>query len=84
MVEPEIENAHDYCKSHFDSIFKRWMENERVVKFFIGTLMEETIKGIDVKPQKFTNKIKLAGLVVFRLDSVAMLKFKAMKQKKYA
>lgn len=60
------------------------MENERVVKFFIGTLMEETIKGIDVKPQKFTNKIKLAGLVVFRLDSVAMLKFKAMKQKKYA
>ena len=84
MVEPERENAHDYCKSHFDSIFKRWMGNERVVKFFIGTLMEETIKWIDVKPQKFTNKIKLAGLVVFRLDSVAMLKFKAMKQKKYA
>jgi len=84
LVEPERENAHDYCKSNFDSIFKRWMENERVVKFFIGTLMEETIKGIDVKPQKFTNKIKLAGLVVFRLDSVAMLKFKAMKQKKYA
>jgi hypothetical protein len=68
----------------YDLIFKRWMENERVAKFFIGTLMEETLKGIDVKPQKFTNKIKLAVLVVFRLDSVAMLKFKEMKQKKYA
>lgn len=68
----------------YDLIFKRLMENERVVKFFIGTLMEETIKGMDVKPQEFTNKIKLAGLAVFRLDFVAMLKFKAMKQKKYA
>jgi len=36
------------------------MENERVVKFFIGTLMEETIKGMDVKPQEFTYKNKLA------------------------
>jgi hypothetical protein len=38
----------------FDVVFKRMMENERVAKFFIGTLIEEEIEAIEVKPQEYT------------------------------
>ncbi len=38
----------------YDVVFKRMMENERVAKFFIGTLLEETIETIEVKPQEYT------------------------------
>lgn len=58
----------------YDVIFKRRMENERVTKFFIGTLMEVTIEVKDVKPQEFTYKNKLAGIAVFHLDFVATVK----------
>jgi hypothetical protein len=30
------------------------MENEKVAKFFIGTLLDETIETIEVKPQEYT------------------------------
>ena len=30
------------------------MENERVAKFFIGTLMNENIETLEVKPQEYT------------------------------
>ncbi len=38
----------------YDVVFKRMMENERVAKFFIGTLLDETIETVEVKPQEFT------------------------------
>ena len=38
----------------YDVVFKRMMENERVAKFFVGTLLEETIESIEVKPQEYT------------------------------
>ena len=38
----------------YDVVFKRLMENERVAKFFIGTLLGETIENIEVKPQEYT------------------------------
>ncbi|MFN0048448.1 MAG: hypothetical protein ACKVOU_04935 [Cytophagales bacterium] len=38
----------------YDVVFKRMMENERVAKFFIGTLLDETIETIEVKPQEYT------------------------------
>lgn len=38
----------------YDVVFKRMMENEKVVKFFIGTLLEQNIESIEVKPQEFT------------------------------
>lgn len=38
----------------YDTVFKRLMENERVAKFFIGTLLEQEIESIEVKPQEFT------------------------------
>jgi len=34
----------------YDVVFKRLMENDKVAKFFIGTLLEQTIENIEVKP----------------------------------
>ncbi len=58
----------------YDVVFKRMMENERVAKFFIGTLLEQTIETVEVKPQEFTYTDELAGLAVFRLDFIATVK----------
>ena len=58
----------------YDTVFKRMMENERVAKFFIGTLLEEQIETVEVKPQEFTYTDELAGLAVFRLDFIATIK----------
>ena len=38
----------------YDVVFKRLMENDRVAKFFIGTLLEQTIESIEIKPQEYT------------------------------
>lgn len=38
----------------YDVVFKRMMENEKVAKFFIGTLLEQTIETIEIKPQEYT------------------------------
>jgi hypothetical protein len=58
----------------YDVVFKRIMENERVAKFFIGTLLDETIETVVVRPQEFTYTDELAGLAVFRLDFIASIK----------
>jgi hypothetical protein len=39
----------------YDVVFKKLMENEKVAKFFIGTLLEQTIENVEIKPQEFTN-----------------------------
>ncbi len=38
----------------YDVVFKRMMENERVAKFFISTLLNQNIETIEVKPQEYT------------------------------
>ena len=38
----------------YDVVFKRLMENDRVAKFFISTLLEQTIESIEIKPQEYT------------------------------
>ncbi len=38
----------------YDVVFKRLMENERAAKFFVGTLLDETIEHLQIKPQEFT------------------------------
>ena len=66
----------------YDTVFKRMMENERVAKFFISTLLEQTIEAIEVKPQEFTYTDELAGLAVFRLDFIATIKTETGEYKK--
>ena len=58
----------------YDVVFKRMMENDKVAKFFIGTLLEQTIENVEVKPQEFTYTEELAGLAVFRLDFIATIR----------
>ncbi|MCU0345873.1 MAG: hypothetical protein MUC59_02940 [Saprospiraceae bacterium] len=66
----------------YDTVFKRMMENERVAKFFIGTLLEQQIETVEVKPQEFTYTDELAGLAVFRLDIIATIKSETGELKK--
>jgi hypothetical protein len=58
----------------YDVVFKRLMENEKVAKFFIGTLLDQAIEAVEIKPQEFTYTNELAGLAVFRLDFIATIK----------
>ncbi len=66
----------------YDVVFKRMMENDKVARFFIGTLLEQTIENVEVKPQEFTYTDELAGLSVFRLDFIATIKTKTGEYKK--
>ena len=66
----------------YDVVFKRMMENNKVAKFFIGTLLEQTIENVEVKPQEFTYTDELAGLAVFRLDFIATIKTETGESKK--
>ena len=61
----------------YDIVFKRMMENDKVAKFFIGTLIDQPIDTIDLKPQEFTYENKLATLSFFRLDFIATIKTKS-------
>jgi len=58
----------------YDVVFKRMMEDDRVAKFFIGTLLNEAVEEVKVKPQEFTYTDRLAGLAVYRVDFVATIK----------
>lgn len=66
----------------YDVVFKRMMENDKVAKFFIGTLLEQIIETVEVKPQEFTYVDELAGLAVFRLDFIATIKTDSGEYKK--
>lgn len=66
----------------YDVVFKRMMENERVAKFFVGTMLNQTVSSITVKPQEFTYTNELAGIAVFRLDFVAIIKTEEGEDKK--
>lgn len=58
----------------YDVVFKRLMENDRVAKFFIGTLLDQNIEHLEVKPQEFTYTNELAGLAIYRVDFIATIK----------
>ncbi len=58
----------------YDVVFKRMMENERVAKFFIGTLLDQQIVSIEVMPQEFTYSNSPIGVSIFRLDFIVTIK----------
>lgn len=66
----------------YDVVFKKLMENERVSKFLIGTLINQKVKSIQVKPQEFTYVKELVGLRIFRLDFIAIIETEEGKEKK--
>jgi hypothetical protein len=58
----------------YDEVFKRLMGNQLIAKFFIETLLEETIEFLEFKPQEFTFEDQVAGIGVFRVDFIATIK----------
>jgi hypothetical protein len=58
----------------YDVVFKRLMEDKRIAKFFIGTLMEEEIEDVWLKPQEMTYPAGAEGLALMRLDFIATIK----------
>lgn len=58
----------------YDVVFKRMMGNDKVAKFFIGTLLDKVIETVEVKPQEFTYTDEFSALAVFRLDFLATIK----------
>jgi hypothetical protein len=69
----------------YDVVFKRLMENERVAKFFIGTLLEQTIENITVRPQEYTYTAEIDGLsrlALCRLDYIAAVRTREGELKK--
>jgi len=66
----------------YDVVFKRLMENERVAKFLIGTLLNQKVKTIQVRPQEFTYENELAGLRIFRLDFIAIIETDTGEERK--
>ncbi|MDR1672674.1 MAG: hypothetical protein LBS09_04330, partial [Bacteroidales bacterium] len=38
----------------YDTVFKKLMENERIARFFLGTLLGENIISVNAHPQEFT------------------------------
>ena len=67
----------------YDVVFKRLMEDNRIAKFFIGTLLEQIVESIEVKPQEFTYTDEFAGLAVFRLDFIATVRTDRGELKKF-
>lgn len=58
----------------YDTIFKRLMENERLAKFFIATLIGEEVVELTVRPQEYTHKDKMLHLHLVRLDYNAVIR----------
>jgi hypothetical protein len=66
----------------YDIAFKRLMENERVVKFFLSTALEPQVVDVTVRPQEYTVKREdtdpktkeIIVYTVFRLDFIATVK----------
>ncbi len=58
----------------YDAVFKKLMENDLVVKFFIGTLLEQTIECVELMPPELNHSNLLTGFNVFRINFIATIK----------
>ncbi|MDR3194973.1 MAG: hypothetical protein LBT76_06770 [Tannerella sp.] len=59
----------------YDTVFKYLMENERVAKFFIGTLLEQTVTAVDFKSKEVSRVVRRAAgappVRILQIDFVA-------------
>ncbi|MDR1672666.1 MAG: hypothetical protein LBS09_04280, partial [Bacteroidales bacterium] len=70
----------------YDTVFKKLMENERIARFFLGTLLGENIISVNAHPQEFTYRKKVEGSVkasdegigysIYRIDFMATIETK--------
>jgi hypothetical protein len=77
----------------YDTVFKKLMENERIAKFFLSTLLGENIISVTAHPQEFTYVKKpdaggkksgeeTIGYSIFRIDFMATIEVKEGEWKK--
>jgi hypothetical protein len=66
----------------YDIYFKRLMENERTVKFFIGTLLECEVLQVDLRPQEVTYVDDDSTTRVYRVDFAAVVRYNKDSAKK--
>ncbi|MDR2814387.1 MAG: hypothetical protein LBB79_07015 [Prevotellaceae bacterium] len=74
----------------YDTVFKKLMENERIAKFFLSTVLEQQVVSVDVRPQEFTYKKAQKpdpapadiGYSIFRIDFMATIETSQGEQKK--
>ncbi|MDR2026143.1 MAG: hypothetical protein LBQ01_01115, partial [Prevotellaceae bacterium] len=69
----------------YDTVFKKLMENERIAKFFLSTILEQQIVSIDVRPYKDSipdRSTEDSGYSVFRIDFMATVKTGSGEHKK--
>ena len=57
----------------YDVVFKHLMENERIAKFFISTILNTPILNLEVRSREFTYEDEGKSLRVFRLDFLALI-----------
>ena len=65
----------------YDVVFKRLMEDTRIAKFFIETLLEEPVEDVWVKPQE-VSRTEQPKLALMRLDFIATKKTESGEHKK--
>jgi len=65
----------------YDVVFKRLMEDKRIARFFIETLLEEPVEEVWLKPQELTRADDENRLTLFRLDFIATIKTAAGEHK---
>ncbi len=66
----------------YDVVFKRLMQNTRIARFFIETLIEETLDDVELKPQEFVYTDEQKILAVSRYDFIATIKTNTGEHKK--
>jgi hypothetical protein len=73
----------------YDTVFKKLMENMKIVKFFLSTILGQEVTAVQVLPQEFTHKIdkksrkrkkkkedKAVPYSVYRIDFMATVRTK--------
>lgn len=70
----------------YDVVFKKLLENDSVAKFFIGTILEQNIEALKVKPMAFSSLKKdvkdQSSIYSFRSDFIATILTDAGERKK--
>ena len=59
----------------YDTVFKYLMQDKRVVKFFLSTMLGEEVVEAEFRPQEYIHKSDApTGLLIYRLDFTAKIK----------
>ena len=66
----------------YDVVFKKLMEDKKIAKFFIETLINEELFDVTFQPQEYTYQNHPMGLALFRYDFIASIKTKDGQFKK--